>query len=223
MLKWINYYFSLITIDLLPCTVVLFNGIGQHVRQINSDNVVDVRFHSGRLFCVSVENGKSNVVIHVYDLLTWQRISLIQSPCRCRHGSLHTMHVGSEYITLACSGTSTIHTMTHAGDLVNVMKTNGYPRLCHTGSDAVLVAEWLNNYLRLQNEGNWSQVLLRPPPLIPRDAVYVGGSLFVLSEWNLTIRKDRIIKYIRKWYIFCDLVLSNAMHFNWKRRKIVDS
>ena len=150
------------------------------------------------LFCVSGESGNGNVVIYVYDSLTWQRICLILSPCRCRHGSLHTMHVGSEYITLACSDINTIHTMTHAGDLVNVMKTNGYPRLCHTGSDAVLVAEWLNNHLMLQNNGDWSRVLLKPPPLIPRDAVYVGGSLFVLSEWNFAIRKDRIIKYIRK-------------------------
>ena len=168
------------------------------MRQINSDHVVDVWFHSGRLFCDAVENVKiwnGDVVIQVYDSHTWHRISLIPSPCRCWYGSPHTMHVGNEHITLACPGTRGIYTMTHAGDLVNVNNTSGYTRLCHTGSDAVLVAEWLNNRLTLQSEGDWSNVLLKPP-VLPFDAVYIGGSLFVLSESGFG--NNRIIKYVAK-------------------------
>ena len=167
------------------------------MRQINSDHVVDVRFHSGRLFCILRERGKGNVLIQVYDLLTWQRINLIQLPCRCRYGSLHTMHVGSEHITLACRGSRSIHTMTHTGDIVHYVKNDGYPYLCHTGSDAVLVTEWLNNHLMLQNEGDTSHVLLERQSERPRDAVYIGGALFVLGR-NSANSENRIIKYVCK-------------------------
>ena len=108
------------------------------------------------------------------------------------------MHVGSELITLICRGINTIHTMTHAGDLVNIVKNNGYPRLCHTGSDAVLVAEWWRNRLELQVEGNSSHVLLEPEPRQPRDAVYIGGAVFVLSVLDPDFSKYRKAKYVAK-------------------------
>ena len=107
------------------------------------------------------------------------------------------MHVGSEYITLACSDTSTIHTMTHAGDLVHSIKSSvRHLQLCHTGSDAVLVAVFWNNRLKLQNNGKWSRVLLGSNHIWPRDAAYIGGALFVLSAWDSD--KHRIIKYVYK-------------------------
>ena len=180
---------------------------GKVVKQINSDNISDVRFHSGMLFCVSRVGGKSNIMIQVYDPFTGQRIRLIHSPCMCNNTKYHTLHVGRENISLACRDTYTIHTMTHTGELLQFMKNDGYPYLCHTGSDAVLVADWWNNRLKLQNERKWSHVLLEPLPLRPRDAVYISGALFVLSEQelcykhskgNFAIRKDGIIKYVCK-------------------------
>ena len=107
------------------------------------------------------------------------------------------MHVGSEYITVACPGTRSIRRITYTGDLVHSLKYNFYPRLCHTGSDAVLVAQWWDSSLELQNEGELSHVLLEPPPKLPRDAVFIGGALFAL-EWLSNSSINRIIKYVCK-------------------------
>ena len=87
--------------------------------------------------------------------------------------------------------------MKHTGDIVNYVKNDGYPFLCHTGSDALLVAEMFNNRMMLQVEGKWSHVLLEPPPTSPDDAVYIGGSLFVLGR-NVDNDTARIIKYVAK-------------------------
>ena len=175
----------------------LFNDTGQYVRQINCDNVDDVRFHSGRLFCLSGESGKGNVAIQVYESLTWQRIRLIQIQCKCKFYKHHPLHVGSEYITLACCDNKTIHSMTHTGDLVHVTNFGlyPYPRLCKTESNAVLVAAWEEgSRLYLGYERKWSRVLLDLEPKWSRDAVYVGGALFVLSSFNHNTTK--IIKYV---------------------------
>ena len=67
-----------------------------------------------------------------------------------------------EYITIASRDIHMIHAMTHNGDLVHSVKHDGYPHLCHTGSDAMFVAELLNHRLRLQHDREWSHVQLEP-------------------------------------------------------------
>ena len=88
--------------------------------------------------------------------------------------------------------------MTHQGDHVHNTKRGEFifPLICHTGSDAVLVADLHNYRLQLRHAGEWSRVLLEPEPMWPQDAVYVGGALFVLS--NYPVGNPKIIKYVPK-------------------------
>ena len=166
------------------------------MRGINSDHVDDVRFHYSQLFCISRNPEKGQVEIQVYDTRTWERICVIKSPCGCSHKYRHTLHVGSEYITIACVNTNSIYTVTHQGDHVNNTKPGEfvYPYMCHNVSDAILVADFSNHRLQLQHAGEWSHVQLDHLPLWPRDAVYAGGALFVLSSY--VAANQRIIKYI---------------------------
>ena len=149
------------------------------------------------LFCVSGVDRMSSALIKVYYSITWPRIRLIQCQCRCKYNKHYTLHVGSEYITLACCDKYMIYSMTHTGDLVN--KTNcgpaSYPHLCKTESDAVLEAACGQGHLYLRHKTGRSLVSITPErPVWPRDAVYVGGALFVLLEFGLNT--DKIIKYV---------------------------
>ena len=177
--------------------MIMFSFLkGEQVRHINSGHVFDVRFHNGKLFCEFVRGGKGNFEIQVYDTRTWDRIRVIKSPCECFYRNGHTLHVGSEHITLACGDTNIIRTMTHQGKHVHITKRGEFilPRLCHTDSDAVLVADG-NCQLQLRHAGEWSRVLLEPWMEHPIDAVYAAGSLFVLTGYYGFTK--RIIQYIR--------------------------
>ena len=171
------------------------------MRRINSNHVDDVRFHHGQLLCVSGNFEQDHIGIKVYDTRTWERIRLMQSPCECLYTYPHTLHVGSQHITLACFDTHIIHTMTKQGDHVHSTKCGSgviefnFPHLCHNVNDAVLVADFHNHRLQLRRAGEWSRVQLEPQPLRPLDAVYVGGTLFVLCHGS-SVYDCRIIKYV---------------------------
>ena len=85
--------------------------------------------------------------------------------------------------------------MTQTGGREHLAEIEGNPHLCHTGSDAMLVSDCLNDRMMLKNEGEKSYVLLEPPPAWPCDAAYIGGALFVLSEQELCYK---LIKYVVK-------------------------
>ena len=171
---------------------------GEQVRHISRDHVSDVRYHNGQLFCLSGKAGRAE--IQVYDTRTWERIRNIHSPCKCSHAYNHTLHIGSEHITLTCGDTHIIHTMTHRGEHVQTTKNGSgigefvHPFICHNSSDAVLVGDFANARLQLRHAGEWSRMLLEPQPLWPLDAVYIGGALFVLCH-DIFGENDRIIKY----------------------------
>ena len=173
---------------------------GELVRRISSGHVSDVRYQNGRLISVSGKVGKGGIDLQVYDTRIWKRIRLIQSPCRCMYRYRHTVNVGSEHITLACALRGIIYTMTRIGDLVHITQLGSgigvfdFPQMCHTGTDTILVADWENDCLQLRHEGKWSYVRLTPPPKNPRDVVYTGGALFVLSSYQKT--NQRISKYL---------------------------
>ena len=78
------------------------------------------------------------------------------------------------------------------GDLVGEFNE---PYLCHTASDAVLVADWLNARMLLRHAGVFSPMLLQPQPRGPGDAVYAGGALYVLSR---SYDGRKITKYVPK-------------------------
>ena len=168
--------------------------------QINSNDVHDVRYFSGELFCVTGQIDEGNVMIQVYSTNNWiEPIRLIESPCGCMFIALHTLHVGSEYITLACRETNIIYTMSHIGEPVHTTQRGeglgefDYPVLCHTGSNAVLVADFWNHRIQLCHEGRWSRALLKPQPPCPIDVVYAGGILYVLSG---PFDDIKIVKYV---------------------------
>ena len=135
---------------------------GEQLKHINSDSVEEVRYYYNKLFAMSRNIFKGdNASIQVYDTNNWQQIRSIPLPCRCGNTYRHTLHVGSEHITIACPETNTIQIITHMGELVqNIHRGVGNERfdspcLCHTGSNAVLVAEC--DRLQLWHDGGWSR------------------------------------------------------------------
>ena len=86
--------------------------------------------------------------------------------------------------------------MTHTGNVVDKAYCGpaSYPHLCKTESDAVLEAACGQGHLYLRHETGPSLVFLTPKPDWPRYAVYVGGALYVLSEFKEDANK--IIKYV---------------------------
>ena len=138
----------------------------------------------GQLFSLMGDEGIGNVIILIYDTHTWQLTRNIKSPCACSYTFRHTLYISNENITLACCDTDTIYTMTYTGDIEHITEPRQFkwPHLCSTASDSILVAENGSNRLQLLHNDKWLRVQLKPKPMSPRDAVYVGGALFVLSN-----------------------------------------
>ena len=184
---------------------------GKVLDRVSNDDVDDVRFHSDQLFSVSgVFQKEHKVRIHVYETQTWKCTNRLQSTCcwalkdtllrdNCKYRLLHTLFVCSDNIAVACRDTGRIYAMTHKGwpmDLKLFDIKFDYPMLCHTSSNALFVADEINHWLLMEQDGEWEN-LCKPSHSVfpfPRDLVYVGGSLFVLSFWNWT---SHILKCVR--------------------------
>ena len=197
-----NHIISWLTLCAIIICDLFTLWIGEQIKQITNNDVYDVRYHSGQLFCV-VGESQGKVVIQTYDSQTYHHICEIKSPCRCGNRYRHILHVGSEYITLECLDANIIHIMTHSGEAVLYPQLCDFkwPRLCHTGSDTVLVPDWGNHCIHLLRQGERAQALLEPPPSYPTDAIYAGGSLFVLSGLNWS---RRITKFTPKLWLIQD-------------------
>ena len=175
---------------------------GKLIQTISDDIYFDLALFNDHLYATHMDSP----TIHVYDRRTWHRLHSISTPCSDSEHP-HNLHwhqicVKTDTIKLSCSNRNAIYFLDTLGKLkqllgpqVSVTESEGEhiteaskllkPMICQEDDDgAVLVADMINDrMLVLTAEGQWRQVGLNVRLLWPRDAVLLGGRLYV-STWG---------------------------------------
>ena len=205
----------------------VISSTGMFLQHCDPHNVYDIRYFAGLYYCITSENDSRTLSVRVYSSCDSTKYCF-ESPCSCSDPLRHSLHIGSNGITLSCPKTNNIYSMTHTGELLHrkldiISCENDEPlsftgseakylksikasysnkpnrqeklwnrkasSLCHNGGDAMLMCDKENNRLNLANGEYLTSLLLNPYPEAPLDAVFVGGTLYVLQSNN------KIIKY----------------------------